>query len=74
MGTGLQAGRAFAKYGAAGQGRMEGSAALLKKRSKKLLVLWGMGVVGTTAPGPAFKVFLLLFVHKKKRLLKLPQS
>jgi hypothetical protein len=46
----------------------EGSASFLKKRSKKLFapqaVACGAGVASTRVPGR--KVFLLLFVHKKK--------
>jgi hypothetical protein len=52
----------------------KGSGSFLKKRTKKLLDLGGMGDGGDNAHGPASKVFLLhgglpLFVHKKKCLL-----
>ena len=41
----------------------------LKKKNQKI---FGPGGVGAgTAHGPGFKVFLLLFVHKKKKLLNL---
>jgi hypothetical protein len=45
----------------------EGSGAFWKKRAQKLLPHGGDGAA--TAHGPAFKVFLLLFVHKKKCFL-----
>jgi hypothetical protein len=39
----------------------------LKKAAQKLLVRWVMGVVTDNAHDPGAKrVFLLLFVHKKK--------
>jgi hypothetical protein len=37
----------------------------LKKAAQKLLLCWATGDVGENAHGPAHKVFLLLFVHKK---------
>jgi hypothetical protein len=52
-----------------GQSGEEGSGSFLKKRTKKLLS------IGTCAPRgsrmPTDKVFLLLFVHKKKTLTSL---
>jgi hypothetical protein len=47
----------------------QGSGSFLKKRTKKLLPLGAMGCGGGNAHGPDSKVFLLLFVHKKKSLL-----
>jgi len=42
----------------------------LKKAPQKLLLCWVMGCVDDNAHGPhKIKVFLLLFVHKKKRFL-----
>jgi hypothetical protein len=43
------------------------SGSFLKKRTKKLLLTAGFGDVGATTRRR--KVFLLLFVHKKKALL-----
>jgi hypothetical protein len=40
----------------------------LKKRTKKLLLLWGMGAMTPTPQAQSQKVFLLLFLQKKKRL------
>jgi hypothetical protein len=44
----------------------EGSGRFLKKAAQKLLLCWGMGNVATTPMPQHKKVFLLLFVHKKK--------
>jgi hypothetical protein len=38
----------------------------LKKAAQKLLLCWAMGVVGDEPMAQINKVFLLLFVHKKK--------
>jgi hypothetical protein len=51
------------------QGQDQGSGSFLKKRTKKLLFFRATGAVGANAHDPISKVFLLLFVHKKKRLL-----
>jgi hypothetical protein len=50
----------------------EGSSRFLKKAAQKLLLLWARGV--TTSTAQISKVFLLLFVHKKKPSLSLPQK
>jgi hypothetical protein len=42
----------------------KGSGRFLKKVAQKLLLAWASGVGASTAPSK--KVFLLLFVHKKK--------
>jgi hypothetical protein len=47
----------------------EGSGRFLKKAAQKLLLNWAGGVFTSTAQNN--KVFLLLFVHKKKRFLPL---
>jgi hypothetical protein len=48
----------------------EESRRFLKKAPQKLLLCWVMGCVDDNAHGPhKIKVFLLLFVHKKKRFL-----
>jgi hypothetical protein len=55
-------------------GISEGSGSFLKKRTKKLLFLWRLHVA-LSSPHPMSqvkKVFLLLFVHKKKCFLPLP--
>jgi hypothetical protein len=45
----------------------EESTSFLKKRSKKLLLIWAEGRGRRRSPWPkVIKVFLLLFVHKKK--------
>jgi hypothetical protein len=46
--------------------RSKARTSLFKKNSKTFAVLFGAGV---TATNPGSKVFLLLFVHKKKSLL-----
>jgi len=47
----------------------EESTSFLKKRSKKLLLVWAEGRGRRRSPWPkVIKVFLLLFVHKKKSL------
>jgi hypothetical protein len=45
----------------------------LKKSSKKLFERWALGSGADTARAPASKVFLLLFLQKKKSLLRLPR-
>jgi hypothetical protein len=37
----------------------------LKKRTKKLLLISGMGVVGANAPGPAYQKFFAPLFFKK---------
>jgi hypothetical protein len=49
--------------------RSKASGSFLKKEPKNFWSFWGMGFDGINAHGPALKVFLLLFVHKKKRFL-----
>jgi hypothetical protein len=44
----------------------EGSGRFLKKAAQKRLLCRGMGCVGDNAHATVYKVFLLLFVHKKK--------
>jgi hypothetical protein len=45
------------------------SGRFLKKAAQKLLLCWAMGVSPTAPMAQINKVFLLLFVHKKKSLL-----
>jgi hypothetical protein len=40
-------------------------AAAFKKAAQNFLLIWAMGVGRDNAHGPDYKVFLLLFVHKK---------
>jgi hypothetical protein len=40
----------------------------LKKRTKKLLLCWAWGAMLPPPQAESHKVFLLLFVHKKKGL------
>jgi hypothetical protein len=47
----------------------EGSTSFLQKGSKKLLLTWGMGLMALTPQAQSKKVFLLLFLQKKKCLL-----
>jgi hypothetical protein len=44
----------------------------LKKAAQKLLFRWAMGLSQTTPLAQHKKVFLLLFVHKKKPSPSLP--
>jgi hypothetical protein len=44
-------------------------AVLFKKRTKKFLDFRAVGCGMANAHGPAIKVFLVLFVHKKNRFL-----
>jgi hypothetical protein len=44
----------------------KGSGSFLKKRTKKLLLLLGVGVMSQTPKLQSHKVFLLLFLQKKK--------
>jgi hypothetical protein len=43
----------------------EGSAAFLKKSSKKLLLRWAIGFGAFTTHDPAYKSFLVLFFKKE---------
>jgi hypothetical protein len=51
-------------YGAGSKGILVASSRFLKKAAQKLLFLWACGSETSTAQFN--KVFLLLFVHKKK--------
>jgi hypothetical protein len=44
----------------------EKSGRFLKKAAQKLFLCWAAGVVGDKPMAQIHKVFLLLFVHKKK--------
>jgi hypothetical protein len=43
-----------------------------EKKNQKTFGRWAKGFVIATTQAPAFKVFLLLFVHKKKCFLTYP--
>jgi hypothetical protein len=51
---------------------IQASASFLKKRSKKLSLLRALATPSPKPPGP--KVFLLLFLQKKKLFLSFPNS
>jgi len=48
------------------------SSSFLKKRTKKLLLLWGMGAGGDNAHAPESKNFFASFFLKKEALPSLP--
>jgi hypothetical protein len=52
--------------------RRVGSGRFLKKAAQKLLLCWVMGFVADKPMAQIHKVFLLLFVHKKKPCPCLP--
>jgi hypothetical protein len=49
--------------------KSKASTSFLKKRSKKLSLLWGMGVGGDNAHGPASKSLFASFSSEKEVLL-----
>jgi hypothetical protein len=50
--------------------RAKGKAFFFAKKNQKNAATWGMGAGPITPQAQSKKVFLLLFVHKKKRLLE----